>query len=204
MPALSEQTGLIILGAGVLVAVVGLVWLILRWLPILRQMIVTGLRPILVLLLGIGIAAAPIIINRFAPTDDRPKVNLTRLGDITLTGKAGLDYAKELGGQTYTIVQMANNDVTDATLELLKPMANLQTLDLSDTQVTDAGLKTLHGLTELRVLRLTRTKVSEVGVKELLAALPNLTEIDLRFTTVPTAVVREWKNAKPDVRKYLK
>ena len=47
------------------------------------------------------------------------------------------------------MLQMANPDVTDRTLESLKGMKALKELDLNDTQVTDAGLDILSDLPAL-------------------------------------------------------
>ena len=43
-----------------------------------------------------------------------------------------------------------NTKVTDAGLEHLKGLTDLQTLELLHTKVTDAGLEHLEGLTRLR------------------------------------------------------
>jgi hypothetical protein len=205
MHRLSDQTGFILLIIGAALIAIGLIWLLVRWLPILKTMIAKGFTPFLVILLGAAIAASPYVINKFTPPDDKPVANVTTgERDVTFTGKQGLDYAKELAGKNLTVLQMANPDVTDATLELLKPMADLKRLDLTDTAVTDAGLEQLTKLTKLEDIKLARTKVTEAGLKKLLEALPELKDLDLRGTSVPTALLRDWKNAKPDVRKYLK
>jgi hypothetical protein len=65
------------------------------------------------------------------------------------------------------------SSVTDAGLEHLKGLTQLQTLDLIDTQVTDGGLKHLKGLMQLRRLLLKGTRVTKEGVKTLQQALPN-------------------------------
>ena len=66
------------------------------------------------------------------------------------------------------------NRVTDADLERLIPVLSRVThLDLSDTQITDAGLQHLTGLIQLQYLYLKRTKVTDEGVKKLQQALPN-------------------------------
>ena len=52
-----------------------------------------------------------------------------------------------------------NSQVTDAVLDDLKGLANLQSLVLSQTQITDAGMEHLEGLTGLEELLLTGTQV---------------------------------------------
>ena len=46
-------------------------------------------------------------------------------------------------------------------------------LDLLGTEVTDAGLEHLKGLSELQSLDIHNTKVTDEGVKKLRQALPN-------------------------------
>jgi hypothetical protein len=62
--------------------------------------------------------------------------------------------------------------VTDAGLEHLKRLPQLQTLILLDTKVTDTGLERLNGLTQLRVLDLNGAQITDAGVKRLRQALP--------------------------------
>jgi hypothetical protein len=64
--------------------------------------------------------------------------------------------------------------VTDAGLEHLKGLTQLQTLLLDNTAVTDAGLEHLKGLTQLKSLHLGGTKVTDAGVNELRKALPHV------------------------------
>ena len=52
------------------------------------------------------------------------------------------------------VLQMANPDVTDQSLESLREMKALRELDLNGSQVTDAGLEILKELPALASLRL--------------------------------------------------
>ena len=84
---------------------------------------------------------------------------------ITLTGsdpKTAPDLKEK---QDVAVLQMANPDVTDQSLESLKGMKLLQELDLNDTQVTDAGLEILKDLPALAKLRLRRTKITDKGFR---------------------------------------
>ena len=56
---------------------------------------------------------------------------------------------------------------------MLASIASLQGLDLSSTQTTDAGLEHLKGLTNLEFVLLYKTNVTDEGVKKLQKALPN-------------------------------
>jgi hypothetical protein len=62
--------------------------------------------------------------------------------------------------------------ITDAGLEHLEGLTNLEVLLLDGTRATDAGLMHLKGLTNLEVLYLDDTQITDEGVKKLQEALP--------------------------------
>lgn len=223
MPHLSEQTAVIIILAGLAIAFIGFLWLVGRafdrsaWWgvgsilpPVALLFGLTHLRrawpPLAVILVGLAVAAAPVVIVRFvSPTIDLGERDKMVDGErhLTLTGWDKTDYAAALRQRPDTVVLfVANPDVTDATLESVKDMTELRELDLNDTQVTDAGLKAIAGLPNLKVLMVSRTKVTEAGVKEHLLSKPGLTEIHVQGLGIPTRVLREWKNADPKNRKF--
>ena len=70
-------------------------------------------------------------------------------------------------------VVLDDTEATDACLEHLKGMTNIDILQLNGTKVTDACLEHLEGLTNLGFLRLKNTNVTPEGVKKLQEALPN-------------------------------
>ena len=76
--------------------------------------------------------------------------------------------------------------MTDAGLEHLKGLTQLQSLDLTDTKVTDAGLEHLKGLTQLQSLNLMETEVTDAGLVHL-KGLPQLQSLDLAQTKVTDA-----------------
>ena len=76
-----------------------------------------------------------------------------------------------------TDLHLFNTQVTDAGLEHLKELTNLEWLDLNYTQVTDAGLEQVIGLTNLEEIFLRNTQVTAEGRAMLRKALPNC-EID--------------------------
>jgi len=98
------------------------------------------------------------------------------------------------------VLQMANPDVTDQSLEPLKAMNALQELDLSGTQVTDMGLRILKDLPALVRLHLARTKITDQGFHEALFAKDSLMQLDLRSTQVGRETVQAWRDAKPGRR----
>jgi Leucine-rich repeat (LRR) protein len=98
------------------------------------------------------------------------------------------------------VLQMANPDVTDATLALVAGLRNLRELDLSHSQVTDAGLARLAGLPRLERLRLADTRITDAGLQAHLAPHPALKKLDLRGTQVSTETITAWRGAKPGRR----
>jgi internalin A len=69
-------------------------------------------------------------------------------------------------------VVLHNTTFTDAGLDNLTALKNLQILNLANTQVTDVGLEHLKGLRNLRSVTLKNTKITQAGVDKLEAALP--------------------------------
>ena len=79
---------------------------------------------------------------------------------------------------------------------LLAGMSRLRELTLNDSRVGDAGLAALKTLPELESLRIARTAVTAEGVAAFLAdPPPKLREIDVSGNSIPTAILRKWKNA---------
>jgi hypothetical protein len=122
---------------------------------------------------------------------------------ITLTGWDRNDYTFLGSKHDVTVLQMANPDVTDQTLELLKGMNNLKELDLNDTHVTDAGLKLLKDLPALDTLRLKNTAITDQGFRESLAMKESLRRLDLTGTQVSQETAQAWRQAK-DKRQVLR
>jgi Leucine Rich repeat len=161
-----------------------------------------ALGPILVIILGAALATAPAVIDRLVPIDLGPRDKMVD-GErhLTLTGWDRTDYADLLRQKPDTVVlQMANADVTDETLALLKDMTKLRKLDVRDTQVTDAGLWKLTALPALRELDVSGTKVTDQGVRDVLTLLPELKRLWVERTAVTAAAARDWQKAKPGRR----
>jgi hypothetical protein len=162
--------------------------------------------PLVAMLLGCVAIAVPLAINyyerAFVDLGPRERVVDGEL-HITLTGWDGKDYSILQARPQTVVLQMANPDVTDQTLEFLRPMAQLRELDLNDTQITDEGLRTLSELPRLETLRLRATPITDEGFRQSLLPKESLQELDLRETKVASKTVREWKTAKPD-RKALR
>jgi Leucine Rich repeat len=159
-------------------------------------------RPVAIMLFGGIVAVAPYVVNyvqqHFIDLGERDKI-VEGERHLTLTGWDKKDYSVLLTRPDTVVLQMANGDVADATLEFLKPMTKLRELDLNDTHVTDAGLSKIKDK-PLVILRLRNTAITDAGFREQIFALESLTELDLRGTAVAPATFREWKAAKPGRR----
>jgi hypothetical protein len=153
--------------------------------------------PLALLIVGGATAAFPALVTRLVPVDLGP---LDRIVDqerhLTLTGWDRNDYSVLAAKPDTVVLQMANPDVTDQTLEYLRGMTRLRELDLNDTQVSDNGIEALKGLATLETLRLRRTKISGKGFVEVLSPMPALKQLDLRETDVDPELVKEWRDAK--------
>jgi hypothetical protein len=152
-----------------------------------------------VMLLGLGILASPLAINwvatSFLPEGPRERV-VGGETHVTLTGLPDYDYATLSGKTDIQVLQMANANVTDHTLQHLQHMRVLKELDLNDTQITDVGLASLARLPALEKLRLRNTKITDAGFWQHLFDLERLDELDLTGTAVAGKTVRAWKAAK--------
>ncbi len=148
-----------------------------------------------VILLGVALIAGPAVYSRYQVIDLGPRLVLTD-GEkhITLTGWDRADYSFLVSHPETIVLQIANSDVTDETVEFLTGMANLRELDLNDSQVTDVGLAKIAKLSGLETLRLRRTQVTDAGLQEHLSRLSNLNRLDLRETAVSANAIEDWKS----------
>lgn len=220
---MAEQVLAIVLVLGLLLTGAGWLWLLVRafrtslwWglagLLFAPAVLVFALthwqrvrRPATLLVVGMLVTAIPFGINLV-------QQKLVGLGPhaalvdgewhVTVTDWDRTDYRDLLSRTDAVVIQMANRDVTDATLELLKQFPHLRELDLSETQVTDAGLATLAEL-PLKTLRMKKTAITDAGFQQYLSAKSSLVQLDLRETGVTAKSLRTWKNAQAG-RQYLK
>jgi hypothetical protein len=218
-----EQYAFFILLAGLVVGAIGFFWLVivafkvsklwgvgtLVFPPLAIVFALTHFRrsvaPLIVFLISGVLLGAPYAINyyneKFVNLGPREKIVNGEL-HITLTGWDGTDYSFLGKKPGIVVLQMANPDVTDETLNYLRGMDRLRELDLNDTQVTDQGLTIVAGLPKLEELRLARTKISDEGFRKLLEDKGSLIKLDLTGTKVKGKSKREWKKAKAG-RDYL-
>lgn len=222
--AATEKLWIYILLGGLALAIVGYLWLLRRavaaskwwrvgWLPPLAALY--GLfrprsakGPLFVFLLGCCLVATPYLFTQviepaFPSWFRHPwETDVDGERHLTLTGLPGFDYAQVAKRTDVVVLQMANADVTDATLEHLRGLGELRELDLKDTAITDDGLKVLASLPKLKTLRLRGTKITDAGFAHV-AAIETLREIDAQETEIKSATLRAWKKGHED-RKFLK
>jgi hypothetical protein len=219
-----EEYALYVIALGALLGVLGFVWLIVR---AFRQRVLWGIGlilfpplglvfiwrhfgkavgPVLMLVLAGVVAVAPYAVSfyerHFVPLQPYEQLVDGELR-ITLTGLKDFDYATLRQKPQAVVLQMANPDVDDRTLENLKGMDRLGELDLSGTQITDEGLAIVAALPQLKKLRIARTKITDEGFRKHLFSKESLVHLDLTSTEVKGKTKREWKKQKPDEREYV-
>lgn len=220
-----EQYATLAFVAGLLLIAIAVVWLIVR---AFRQRPLLGLGsivfppavipfairnrqtlkvPLRLLFLGVVLAGGALtagrMAGRFPPLGEREKM-VDGGRHITLTGWDRKDYGLLREKTDATVVQMANLDVTDETIELLQEFKSLRELDLNGSQLTDTGLAKVAALPALEILRIRATRVSDEGFQRYLFPKATLHELDARETAISPKSLREWKNQDSERRKYLK
>jgi hypothetical protein len=184
--------------AGIGIVAVAALWLLLRLFRTRSGLV----WPLMLAGFGVALVATPIIYTRVVTTIDLGERERIVNGElhITLTGWDRKSYEFLANKPDIVVLQMANPDVTDETLQRLVGQRRLKTLDLNGTQVTDQGLAVLAELTTLQTLRLRGTRITDAGLQSLLSALPELKQLDLQQTAVSREVIDAWKAAGPGRR----
>jgi hypothetical protein len=179
--------------AGLVVIAVGCLGLIVRVLRHWRK----GLASLMLIGIGLMVTGFPPVYRLLVPIDLGPREKIVDgQRHITLTGWDRNDYTFLESKHDVAVLHMANPDVTDRTLELLKGMNTLKDLDLNNTQVTDAGLKILKDLPALSALRLQNIRITDHGFQEELARKESLQLLDLTGTQVSRETAQAWRQAK--------
>jgi hypothetical protein len=227
-----DYTFAALLAVGMLLIVVGGIWLLVR---AFQQSVVWGLLCLLVpgaaivfffvhfnkaflptgiALLGLLFCASPAynLLNP-PPIQDTAQEEQKKVKDptgevktetrITLTGAKREEYAKLWKQDTYAVIQWANEDVSDDDTVKLEGMKQLREIDLNSSKITNKTLEVLGELKTLEIIRIANTKATPEGVEKLLLNLPNLKELDARGLKVPGKVLRDWKAKDQQNRKFL-
>lgn len=200
---MSEQIGVVLIFVGLGLLLAGLVSLVIRGIPVLLgRGSARRLRWSLALIAGgLVVGAVPFVWQEayLAIVGLGPRERIVEGSPaVVLTGWDRDDYSFLAERPEIEILEMANPDVTDATLDLLTALPRLKELTLNDTQITDTGLVKLAALPSLEILRLARTQITPDGVKAfLLTPPPQLSQLDVSGCGIPTSPLRTWKNAAP-------
>ncbi len=151
-----------------------------------------------ILVMSLLVAVTPALYTLYVPLDLGPlEMMVGGQRHLTLTGWDRKDYSFLRLKPDLVVLQMANPDVTDSTLENLKGLRDLKELDLSDTQITDAGLLVLKELPALEVLRLARTKITDQGFRTALLSKESLLKLDVQKTGVRADTIKDWREKNP-------
>jgi len=110
---------------------------------------------------------------------------------------AALDYVSRL--TELEDLDLSGTDVTDRGLAYLKRLTKLKRLSLDDTKITDRGLEHLEGLNSLRALSLKRTSVTDAGLPRL-KSCTSLRRLRIDNTYVTHAGMDELDRAMPELR----
>ncbi len=194
-----ENYALYIELAGLGMMIFGAIWLVVR--AFRHRSGRRRLTPLGFMVFGLAITAFPPAYSLLVPIDLGPRETIVNgQRHITLTGWDRKDYSLLGSKRDVVVLQMANPDVTDQTLQHLKGMERLEELDLNNTQVTDAGLRTLKDLPTLSILRLKNTKVTDRGFQDNLATKESLVWLDLTGTAISKESVESWLNGRKERR----
>jgi hypothetical protein len=219
-----EKYGFFLIAGGALLAAIAYIWLVVR---AFRVRVLWGLAllifppsalifiwmhfrkvraPVVVLVLAALMVAVPYGMayyeRHFVPLKPYEQIVDGELR-ITLTGLHDFDYASLGERRDVVVLQMANEDVDDRTLDHLKGLDQLRKLDLSGTRITDEGLATIAELPRLQELYLARTKITDEGFRKHLLPKESLLRLDLTGTDIKGKTKREWKKLKPGEREYV-
>jgi len=223
----SEVVGVGLLFGGLLLLVVGLLWLIVQahrssGFLLAALLILTSpvgplvyglihfrksLKPLVVILVGLLIGAAPFAFSHglelLIGLGERERF-IAGERHLVLTGWDRPNYNILSSRADVVVLELANPNVDDETLKLLLPLTKLRELTLNDSVISDEGLKLLRQLPALESLRIARTKITKEGVVEFLADPPaKLKELDVSGNSIPASALRKWKNQEPEIRRYV-
>jgi hypothetical protein len=122
-------------------------------------------------------------VGKFLGEDLSVEVRAVSLWGTPVTD-AGLEHLRGL--TQLQVLSLDGTPVTNAGLEHLRGLTQLQVLDLDSTHLTDAGLEHLRGLTQLKELALHNTPVTDAGLGHL-RGLTQLQVLTLTCTRVTDA-----------------
>lgn len=122
------------------------------------------------------------------------KVKMISLNDTDVSD-AELEHLTGLSNLEF--LRLDNTQVGDEGLEYLGGLTKIQRLWLDNTQVGDAGVEQLRAMTQLEYLGLDNTHVGDAGLEHL-RGLTNLQHLYLEETRVTETGINNLQNALPD------
>ncbi len=157
-----------------------------------------AIAPFNIVIAGLLITFSPALFSRLVPVDLGPHENVVNNElHLTLTGWDQKNYAVIARKPDTVVLQMANADVTDETLQYLDGLHKLRELDLSFSQVTDQGLSVIAKLPELETLFLQQVNMTDKGFEASLMNHPKLHQLNLSGTKVSPELIQKWMTDKP-------
>lgn len=133
----------------------------------------------------------------FAALKGLPNLRKLTLGQskVTLACTTAIGQCKEL-----RLLYLAGAGLSDTELAALKPLALLESLDVSDNpQVTDKAAATVIAFERLRVLNLSKTGVTDKGLMEL-KPLDGLRSLSVVGTKVTADAAEKFADEMPNLR----
>lgn len=98
-------------------------------------------------------------------------------------------------------IDLTKSNITDAALENLTVVVELEALTLHGTKITNDGLNHLTNLTSLKELDLSNTNINDEGLK-ILANIKTLEKLQVHTTAVTNKGLEEFRAALPDCQVF--
>lgn len=149
------------------------------------------------LVMGVGVRSVPGV-------TDAGMLHVAGMTELRRLSLRGVDVGDAGIAHLYPLLpnlEQLNLDqtrVTDVGLGHLKRAKLLRTLTMSQTRVSDGGIAALRGLLNLEELTLVGLPLTDVVMDDF-EGLPKLRHLDVSFTDISEARVRQFKARRPDV-----
>lgn len=211
----NEQFGFILLAIGLSLALIGVLWLIVRafqtsfgwglgiFVPIIGPIAYAfkhtqkAKLPIFLILLGGIIALMPLVLNQLLGEKVAEKPLQREVDGVKQVNALNAKDPKyqELAKSDADSFNLSRADFTDEIAEIvLSGKTNLKRLEIADSTITDKSLELIAKLPNLEVLVLPRVKgITEAVAKQTILKMEKLKEIDARGTAISVETLREWR-----------
>jgi hypothetical protein len=99
-------------------------------------------------------------------------------------------------------LSLADDDVSDRSMEILAELGDIRSLHLDGTHLTDVGLEVLSRLRNLAELTLAGTEITDDGLR-MLQKMPGLKYIDIDGCEVSNDVVADLRTTRQDLEVFF-